>query len=75
MHLVDLIDAATELAPRRWKDFVAAAFFVSFLLVPTRAADALTWYVTQKADQIVKAVLDSEVSSPSSPPMGTVTTP
>ena len=43
MHFVDLIDAATELAPRRWKRYAAIAFMAAFLLVPNKAADALTW--------------------------------
>ena len=51
-----------------------AAFIAAFLLVPNRAADALTWYAHEKADQIVKAVLDSPVLSQASSPVGTATT-
>ena len=75
MHLVDFIDAATELAPRQWKRYAAIALVAAFVLVPDRAADALAWYATEKADQIVEAVLDSEVPSPASSPTGTATTP
>jgi hypothetical protein len=75
MHPVDLIDAASELAPRRWKRYAATAFMAAFLLVPNRAADALTWYANEKADRIVKAVLDSYVPSSASSPAGTATTP
>ena len=60
MQLVDLIDAAAELAPQKWKRYAATAFIAAFLLVPNKAADALTWYATERADQIVKAVLDTD---------------
>lgn len=43
MHPVDLIDAATDLAPRKWKRYAAIAFMAACLLAPNRAADALTW--------------------------------
>lgn len=75
MHLVDLVEAATELAPRHWKRYAAVTFIAAFLLVPNRAADALTWYATEKADQIVKAVMDSEAPLPASSPTGTATAP
>ncbi len=75
VHLVDLIDAATELAPRKWKRYAAITFIAAFLLVPNKAADALTWYANEKAHEIVKAVLDSDVPSPTGSPVGTATTP
>ena len=74
MHPVDLIDAATGLAPRKWKRYAATALVAAFLLVPNRAADALAWYANEKAEQIVNAVLDAHVASPASSP-GTATTP
>ena len=75
MQLVDLIDAATELAPRRWKRYAATVFIAAFLLVPNKAADALTWYATEKADQIVKAMLDADGRPPAGSPVEVATTP
>ncbi len=37
MHPVDLIDAATDLPPRKWKRYAAIAFMATFLLVPKPA--------------------------------------
>lgn len=36
MHFVDLIDAATGLATRKWKRYAAIAFIAAFLLCRTR---------------------------------------
>lgn len=73
MHPVDLIDAVTDLAPRKWKRYAAIAFMATFLLVPNRAADALTWYANEKAAQIVDSVLHATVSSEASSPVGIAT--
>ena len=58
MGLIDLLDGANELLPRKWKRRVAAVLLGAFLVWPSAAQQALLWYAHERAQQITSTPVE-----------------
>ncbi len=66
----DVIDAASELMPRRWKRKLGSVLVVAFLLFPTQARDVMLWYGRERATQLMEVLTSTmtvKAPEPSSP--------
>jgi hypothetical protein len=64
MSLLDLVDAANEILPRRWKRCLAAGAVVAFLVYPSGASRVLFWYANEGAQQVVQPLVNVTIPDP-----------
>lgn len=67
MNIVDAVDVANELLPRRWRRVLALGLIGAFFAFPNAAADAVLWYAQERADRIVETVVEHTVLEPGAP--------
>jgi hypothetical protein len=76
MDAIDLIDIVGEVLPRRARRGVSVVVVMICILAPGALATGVTWYATQRSEDIVRIFEESgllrtpvtDVPSPSTPP-------
>ncbi|WP_147068625.1 hypothetical protein [Terrabacter aerolatus] len=64
MGWIDIIEAAPELLPRRWKSRVGTVLIIGFWLIPSTARELMAWYVQEKAQELLAILIPLLQQSP-----------